>query len=213
MPYVFAAIAVLLIILLVSVCSRRSGGKPRKARGGRPRATSPKPTQESSSVGRKRKVDLYFDLLDRIRKEKSRHDYHRVLELCEQSLPLIPALIRDEKTEYGAFNIASIPAIETGLNCWAVLGELEKIRAVESLIERCPDLAFYDDHVQEAYAKADFAGSILGFIKENPGFRQSKLGKAIGLSGQTVRWVVYYLERFGRIQRKKAGNTYELYVP
>ena len=111
---------------------------------------------------------------------------------------------------FAEFNISSIPAIETGLNYWAALGYVEKIRAVESLIDRCPELDFYEHEVQEAYAKVDFAQSILAFLKDNPGFRQSKLGKAMGLSGQTVRWAVYYLEKVGRIRPKKVRNTYQL---
>jgi len=120
--------------------------------------------------------------------------------------------VADEKRQYGDFNIASIPAIEIALKYWAALRDLGKIQIVERMIDNLPELEPWKKEVRAAYANAKFSKAILAFIGEHPGTRQNRLGKAIGISGQTLRWLVYYLERTGSLRRDKQGNTYGLYL-
>jgi len=169
------------------------------------------PTQSTNKKTTDR-VDRYFDLVDRIRAKRGKDNFRQLLRYCEESLYLIPALVAEEKQEYGKFNIASIPAIEIGLKYWAALQDLEKIQTVEQIINSLPELKPWKGDVRMAYSNAEFSKNILAYVHEHPGTLQSQLGKAVGLSGQTVRWLIYYLEKTGRLRRKKSGSTYELYL-
>ena len=207
-----AIVAVIMVcaILLVIVLGQSKGGVVTASRGAATLAAKSKGSQQNR---RAKQVGRYFDLLEQILREKGKPNCRRLLCLCEESLGFIPALIREERSENGEFIIASIPAVEIGLKYWAALRQLVKIQAVEQLVDSMPELDPWKSEVQVAYSNAEFSKDILTFVRGHPGVRQSKLGKMIGISGQTLRWVVYYLEKTGQVRRKKVGNTYELYAP
>ena len=205
---VVVIVVICLILLVVALGQKKQSVAVRHEVSGqqptRPRTASTKKTTE--------RVDRYFDLIERIRGGKGKRDFRQLLRFCEESLNLIPALVDEEKREYGEFNIASIPAIEIGLKYWAAIGDLGRIQTVERMIDNLPELDPWEEEVCAAYGNAEFSKGILAFVSEHPGTRQSRLGKTIGISGQTVRWLVYYLEKTGRLRREKKGNTYELYL-
>jgi len=210
MPCIVMVVIVVICLILLLIAlgyQKQSTAASDRAAGQRllePRSVSTKSTTE--------RVARYFDLIERIRSEKGKHDYSQLLRFCEESLYLLPALVAEEKREYGEFEIGSIPAIEIGLKYWAVLGDVGRIQAVERMVGSLPELEPWEEEVRAAYSNAEFSKSILAFVREHRGTLQSKLGKAIGISGQTVRWLVYYLERTGRLRREKKSNTYELYI-
>lgn len=205
---VVVVVVICLILLLVALGWKNQSMALRheasEDQPGRPRTASTKKTTE--------RVDRYFDLIEKIRVEKGKRGFRQLLRFCEESLHLIPALVDEEKSQYGKFNIASIPAIEIGLKYWAAIGDLGRIQTIERMIDTLPELVPWEQEVRAAYSNTEFSKGILAFVGEHPGTRQSRLGKTIGISGQTVRWLVYYLEKTGRLRRKKKGNTYELYL-
>jgi hypothetical protein len=201
-------LVICLILLLIALGGKKKSTAARhKASGQRPFGSRTASTQKTTE-----RVDRYFDLIEKIRGEKSKRDFRQLLRFCEESLHLIPALVAEEKRQYGEFNIASIPAIEVGLKYWAALGDLGKIQTVERMIDSLPELKPWVEEVREAYANAEFSKGILAFLGEHPGTRQSRLAKSIGISGPTVRWLVFYLEKTGSLRREKNGNIYELYL-
>jgi len=202
-------IVVICLILLLFAVGRKKKSAAARHKASRQQTPGPRTAWTGKSTER---VDRYFDLIERIHGGKGKQDFRQLLSLCEESLHLIPALVAEEKRQYGEFNIASIPAIEVGLKYWAALGDVGKIQTVERMIDSLPELEPWEEEVRAAYANAEFSKGILAFVGEHPGTRQSRLAKSIGISGQTVRWLVYYLEKIGSLRREKNGNIYELYL-
>ena len=197
-----------LILFLLALAGKKEAGGHHSASRQEPAGLRTQST-DKKTIDR---VDQYFDLVERIRAERGKPNFRQLLHHCEESLYLIPAIVADEKQEYGKFNTASIPAIEIGLKYWAALQDLEKIQTVEQIINSLPELKPWEEDVRMAYSNAEFSKNILDYVHKHPGTLQSQLGKAVGLSGHTVRWLIYYLEKTGRLRRKKNGSTYELYL-
>lgn len=100
-------------------------------------------------------IDRYYYYLNMIT-ENVRNGYnYMVLKYCNLSLPLIPLLIEQNKKDFGEFDITTLPAIELGAMLWSYQGNIEKIKEIEELINKYPELEPWRVHLERAYERIE----------------------------------------------------------
>lgn len=157
--------------------------------------------------------DNYWEPLDNIKDWQSKKNYTKMLSCCEKSLPLLHCLVKDTKREYGSFDISSIPAIEVGCRYWAALGKRNKLLIVKDIVSKIPELnEGWGAFVESSFSDADLSEKIQEYIRENPGFPQNKMGKALNVSGRDTSRLLKTLENLNKIRRIKSGKTYKLFI-
>lgn len=136
-----------------------------------------------------------------------------MLKCCDKSIPLLAKLVDNYKKEFGSFDISSIPAIDLGCRYWAALNDTESLNKVKSVINAVPELRDgWGEYVECSFDDETLSRRLQGYIKENPGALQSKLGKALGVSGHDTTRLIGTLKNLGKIKRIKSGKTYEIYL-
>ncbi len=156
-------------------------------------------------------VEKYYALLENLKDWQSKRQFDRMLECCSASMPLLAALVRDCKRDFGSFDLASIPAIEVGCRYWAVINDQQSLRLVAETIRPIPELnEGWAGVVDTAYADAKLALKIRDHIIANPGCLQNKVGEALNESGRNTSRIINTLENIGHVVRTKSGKTYEL---
>jgi hypothetical protein len=156
-------------------------------------------------------VDRYYEHLEAIRLLNSKGQYDRMLERCAASLPLLPALVRENG---GGEFCLEVPAIDLGCRYWAALGDQDGLQAVSAALSSNPAVeAVYGEVLERAYADCDLSRRIKEYVRENPGAIQSKMGKALGVSGRDTGRIIATLDNLGKIVRTKSGSSYALHVP
>lgn len=135
-----------------------------------------------------------------------------MLLYCDNSLPKIPALIKETKREYGSFDLKSIPAIEIGLNFWAVFENKAKLTQVQILVNQYPDLEPWTKNVNESFETLDLVCKIIELLKKSS-VKQNEIKSIIGQTdGKKVSNVIYYLDLIGKVEKVKNGNTYDVKI-
>jgi len=167
-----------------------------------------------SSISPKEAERRYFELLDRIQNCEKESKYAEMLQYCEQSLPLLPGLIRSTTKEFGSFDISEIPAIELGCKYWSALGDIDSLSLVKQAVNRNPVLREgCEEIVVRAFDQAGLAHQLCEHIRDHPGAIQTDLGSILNACPEDIRELAYYLARLGRIRRDKSGRSYKLYLP
>ena len=158
-------------------------------------------------------VNKYFELLVDIQELKKEGNFKKMLKYCQRSLQLIEPLIVDTKSQYGNFDIKSIPAIEIGATFWAIDDDSDMLLNVKEIVDYFPELNPWKEIVEEAFNKKDTTAEISKYIKNNKGFEQKNLKKVLtSHDGRMISSVCYYMELMGRLKREKKGNTYLLFL-
>lgn len=157
-------------------------------------------------------VDEYFQLLNFISESKKKKNFEKMLLYCDNSLPKIPALIRETKRDYGKFDLKSIPAIEIGLIFWAAYENKSKILQVQSLVNKYPDLEPWKTNVNEAFENLDLVSKIMELLKKSS-VKQSEIKTIMGQNdGKKISNILYYLDQIGKVERVKNGNSYDVKI-
>lgn len=157
--------------------------------------------------------DEYFSLLGQVQDWQAKKQYTKMLDCCKKSLPLLKKFVENQKKQFGSFDISSIPAIEIGCRYWAALNDDESLNSVKDTITEIPELnEGWSEFVAASFEDSQLSRKIKEFIKENPGFRQNKIGKALGVSGHDTARVINTLNNLGIIRRNYLEKTYELFI-
>ena len=155
----------------------------------------------------------YFQLLADIQELKKRGNFKKMLKYCHKSLQFIEPLVVDTKRQYGEFDIQSIPAIEIGATFWAASGDEDRLLEIKEIVDYFPELNPWKETVKGAFIEKDIASKIYQYVKNNEGFEQKRLKKALVIKDSgLVSPICYYMALVGRLKRKKKGNTYSLFV-
>lgn len=161
----------------------------------------------------KKLVDTYYDLLNQIWQDKKNKDYKKMLIKCEMSLSLIEPLIIETKNEFGSMDLPSIPAIEVGVNFWAILKDDKNLNIVREIVGFFPELEGWKAFLEKAFVMKELSSKIYNYVKDNEGCLQKELKKKLGLAdGRAISNTIYYMELLKQISRKKQGDTFSLSV-
>jgi len=158
-------------------------------------------------------VDQYFALHDRIERAIRDHDYETAVDCAKQSFPLIPALVRAEKRQYGTFVIHRSLAVEHGSKLMLAYGEREGLESAAKHLRATRATVDWAEEVEECIAQLGIVDAILRAATETPGVVQVKLRKELAVEdGREFAHVCYWMERVGRLRREKRGSSYALFV-
>jgi len=169
--------------------------------------------EECKGVSLNKLADAYFDLLNQIEESRKRQDFNKMLMYCQMSLPLLEPLIEQTKKEFSVFDIRTIPAIEIGSIFWAIYGAEGQLLNIKEVVEYFPELEPWKKTIKKAFIIKELVPKIYQYVRRNKGCLQKELKKGLcAKDGRIVSNVVYYMELIGKLERKKMGNTYSLFV-
>jgi len=157
-------------------------------------------------------VHLYFDLTEKIQGSFREKDFESLLHYCITCLPLVEryAVWYDRLTERG---FTPSPAIYYACRFLPVTGARGQLENIRELVEFLPLLEDFRESVQLAIESIETVKTIRAYLAEHPGTKQNQLKKALDYDdGRYLSQLVKDMEYLGKIERRKSGKTYELYV-
>lgn len=153
----------------------------------------------------------YFALSERIVSAKTDRNYALAIAASRETYPLLPAVVRDWKREYGRFDITTSHAVHTGGTLMAVMGELEGLRELRRVLESVPELREWLPVADESEKDAELAEGIVDVVSRSPGVLQSELKGRLGAQeSRRVSQLAQWLEKAGRLRRIRSGKTFRL---
>ena len=157
-------------------------------------------------------VNRYFELSNTIVSAKSRGDFRAAVRAARQTYPLMPAVVRQMKSEFGGFDIATSHAVHTAGTLMAVIGDREGIQELRAALQSTTELRVWLSSADEAESDADLVDKIVSAVNAKPGVKQKDLKTEIEGDGRRLSILASWLEKGGRIQRVSQGNSYLLYA-
>jgi hypothetical protein len=180
-----------------------------------PRAEPPdrRATQDDASGD---VVNRYFELSGEIETGKRDRDYARAIRAARATYPILPAVVRQWKREYGRFDINTSHAVHTAPKLMAVMEDCDGIRELRAVLESVDELREWLPSAEEAEADVEMVPQIMALIQAEPGILQSSLKTRLPADtemdgGSRASNLAAWLEKAGRIQRVKKGSSYQLY--
>lgn len=168
-------------------------------------------------------LDRYYTEMQRIEEAEKRRDFDEAINLSLQTLDTIEDFVEAWRQEslwvYDGsppsdwFRIKSIPAVELLSRLGVVRLDPSLLDRAEAALQKRPELSTWLEEMPDSRRRLQIAKGIFEAIAAEPGIRQSGLGKRLGVDGNEVRSILYWAEADRRVERRKAGSTYELFLP
>jgi hypothetical protein len=162
-------------------------------------------------VNDKAEVDQYYREIDLVESLRKRGKSADALQVALANVARVHALVAWTIREYGSFDLKSIPPIEEGADIAAILGDTSALRNIRSVVESRPELAPWQEWVNEAEQDLQSVRAIRQLVLEEPGVIQSSVGKRIGIETRRASDLTYRLAQAGLLRREKSGRSYELF--
>ena len=154
----------------------------------------------------------YFAALGDMEQAISRRDFVAAAAAVRRSLDLIPTFVQSMGRLTGQFRVPSIPALERGGTVLALAGDRTGLAAMLRLVRSVPLLDHRISSVESHLADLDTLEAIVAAVLANPGFAQTSIKTLIGApDGRRVANLIAWLEKAGRIQRKRNGSSWTLH--
>jgi hypothetical protein len=157
-------------------------------------------------------VRRYFELAVIIERAKADGDFPRAIRAARDTYPLMPAVVRQMKKEYGSFDLSVSRAVHTASTLMAVMGDREGIQELRNALTEARELRDWLPVAEDAEADAVLVDQIMAAVAAKPGFSQSELKNCItAKDGRRISILAASLEKGKRLQRVKEGATYSLF--
>ena len=161
-----------------------------------------------------RATNSYFDNMQKLQGAVKRGAFEEASRFVRESFNYIPAFVGEWTSEYGKFDIASIPALQEGGIALALIGDDEGLSKMAEIVASIPQLAGWIEPVQGHQRARILFQKILTAITEHPNCLQTDMKHLIGEDdGSRIATLIYYLEKAKKIVRVKKGRTYRLLSP
>ncbi len=168
----------------------------------------------SARAGRRRASDAYFDTMARMQEAVSNRDFEGAARLVRENLHYIPDWVKESCSEYGSFDISSIPALEQGGTVLALVGDDEGLARMREIVVSVPELGSWSEQVERHQHDRRLFQAILAAIAAHPNCLQTEVKELVGEpDGHRVANLLWYLDKAGKVVRVKAGRTYRLLPP
>jgi len=171
---------------------------------------SNKVLEESELVGAAA-VDRYFELSNVIVGSKADGDFETAVRAARQTYPLMPAVVRQMKSEFGSFDISTSHAVHTAGTLMAVIGDRQGVSELREALQITPELRGWLPFADEAQSDADLVDKIIAAVTAQPGLRQKDLKTKIDGDSRKLGLLASWLEKGRRLQRVRQGSTFLLY--
>ena len=154
-------------------------------------------------------TDSYFDTVFLMYAALASRDYDEAAQLVRENLAYIPEWVEETRIQRGSFDIAAIPTLEQGGTVLALLGDEAGIDRMRDLVYSIPHLARWAVKVREHQRELELFKAIQSAVSENPNCLQADIADLVDESdGRRVANLISYLERSGKLIRKRDGCEY-----
>ena len=158
--------------------------------------------------------DAYFDSMSQMQTAVSQRDFQKAGRLVHENLDYIPGLVKETLSDYGSFDIRSVPALEQGGVILALLGDDEGLVRMREIVASTRELKPWVEKVERHQQDLRLFQAILDVVTAHPNCLQTDVkGLVGGADGHRVANLIAYLEKAGEVVRIKAGRTYRLLPP
>ena len=158
--------------------------------------------------------DPYFELMGRLQVAYSNGDFEAARQVVQATLPQLRKFVKRWTAEYGTFDIASIPVLETGGRVLAILEDRETLELMAKEVRQLATLYPWRDTIEGHLADVEVVHRIRGAVGEQPGLLQNRLKFHLGLDdGRHLALIVGLLDKCGRLCRTRVKKTYALTLP
>jgi len=155
-------------------------------------------------------TDSYFTTMTEMQEAISSKQYDRAQRLIRENMRQVPDFVRECVAEYGDLDV-SIPVIHRGGTVLALMGDDEGLQELSKLVESVPELHRLQEEVAQHRKDRDLFAAILLAVEQNPQCLQTEVKHLIGSDdGRHVATLISWLEKAGKIVRKKSGRTYAI---
>jgi hypothetical protein len=158
-------------------------------------------------------VDRYYVLHERIMESMRARRFQDVVAAVAETIPLYNDLVRKTKREYGSFDLETSIAIDKGGKVVAALGRQDILRELERTLRSIPETQMWAEDAARLIEDSETGNRIVGLVCENPGILQASLKERLpGTDGVRIRYIVYWLNKVGRIRQEGEGKSYRLFT-
>jgi len=155
----------------------------------------------------------YFSTMNAMQEAISDRNYARAAALAKENVGQIPSFVQSTMREYRSFDIRSIPGLQAGGTMLALAGDRSGIEEMKRVTQSLPQLSSWTSAIDEHLYDMALFEAIEGAIRGNPGCLQPSVKKLVGVTdGRRVATLIAWLEKAGRVTRRKKGSTYELFL-
>ncbi len=170
--------------------------------------------QDQSRKRARRPTDFYFENMARIQGAIAAQSFEEAAKYVRASFRYIPDWVSETRQEYGAFDIASIPALQQGGTALALVGDDDGLASMRALVWSTPELEPWREEIERHESDRIMFQSILAAVAENPHCLQTDVKALVGeADGHRIGRLLSYLEKARKLVRVKEGRTYRLLPP
>jgi|GEM_PF-516812 len=208
-------IAIVAMGAIVYLVLKRLGSRSRERSDGSEASSS----QSSPNLSRTERpsrhaTDAYYKEMTRMQEAVSNRHYAKAAEFARESLGHIPRWVNETKSEYGSFDIRSIPALEQGGTILALVGDNDALSTMKNIVSAVSELEPWAEQVDGHLHDQRLFRAIEEAVLENSGCLQTEMKNLVGEpDGRRIATLISYLEKAGKIVRVKDGRTYRLHPP
>ncbi len=167
--------------------------------------------ESAIDVRRESAGDAYYETMGLLTNAISDRDYEHAAGLVNQNLNYIPGWVQETCNEFGAFDIGAIPALEQGGTILALVGDEAGISRMRDLVTSLPPLEPWMPTIGKHEEDTILFNSILEAVESHPNCLQTEVKGFVGVSdGRRVANLLSYLEKAGKIVRKRERRTYRI---
>lgn len=155
-------------------------------------------------------ADQYFEMLETLDHLRAARKIDELLQGTDRTIPLLPALASEFTTEFGSFDVRSLPVIDLLRRFAPLRSDHARIERARSILEADLVLRPFLSEVE----RADRSISAVQLLRQHLGshshVRQAGLARSLGLDGREVAGLLRDLELDGQLVRQRIESTYEL---
>ena len=157
--------------------------------------------------------DAYFRTMEKMQAAISKRNYEKAGQLARENLEYVPSFVKETCTEYGSFDISSIPVLQQGGTILALLNDNEGLVRMREIVISMPELSPWVENVERHQRDLPLFQAILDEVKKHPNCLQTEVKGLVGeTDGRRVANLISYLDKAGKIVRVKTGRAYNLFV-
>ena len=160
-------------------------------------------------------TDAYYDSMHKMTEAITNRRYDDAAEYVRENLTHISEWVKEIHLQLKHFREPaippSIPALEQGGKILALAGDEQGLADMMGVVSSIPELAIRIEHIEQHQRDLHLFQAIYDAILAHPNCLQTSVkGLVNEKDGRRVANLISYLEKAGRIARRKEGRTYRL---
>ena len=154
----------------------------------------------------------YYRLISQIAENYDKGNYEKMIDYINESLDFLPEFVEKQKKRYGKVDTTSINLFGNECLFWVIINQRGILDSIRKVVESVQELKEGWGWAQTTFEMNQLCRQIQEYVRDHPGTIQSQLKRILGKDGDDVGIMAYYLSKFGKIKRIKAGTSYSLFT-